>query len=67
MGGLRLITIGTLFDKLKSNMGLEHIRHRSLVNALVHILSCLAAYILAQPKGTIANSRIPTPNSSSHT
>ena len=43
-------------------MGLEHTRHRSPINALVHIVSCLAAYTLAQPKGTIANSgHIPIP------
>ena len=30
-------------DKLKSGMGLEHARHRSPINAFVHILSCLAA------------------------
>ena len=42
--------IETLFHKLKSHMGLEHTRHRSPVNALVHIFSCLAAYTLAQPK-----------------
>ena len=35
--------IETLFDKLKSSMGLEHTRHRSPSNALIHILSCLAA------------------------
>ena len=49
--------IETLFDKLKLEMGLEHSRHRSPTNALVHILSCLAAYTLAQPKvrmGTVA-------------
>ena len=48
--------IETLFNKLKSGMGLEHTRHRSPMNALVHILSCLAAYTLAQPKLGIANS-----------
>ena len=42
--------IETLFDKLKSHMGLEHSRHRSAANAFVHILSCIAAYVLAQPK-----------------
>ena len=42
--------IETLFDKLKSHMGLEHSRHRSPANAFVHILSCIAAYVLAQPK-----------------
>ena len=42
--------IETLFHKLKSHMRLEHTRHRSPVNALVHIFSCLAAYTLAQPK-----------------
>ena len=58
--------IETLFNKLKSGMGLEHTRHRSPINALVHIVSCLAAYTLAQPKGTIANSGyIPIPNCSS--
>ena len=51
--------IETLFDKLKSSMGLEHTRHRSPVNALVHILSFLAAYTLAQPKVNIGNIVIP--------
>ena len=51
--------IETLFDKLKSSMGLEHTRHRSPINALVHILSCLAAYTLAQPKVKIRNIGIP--------
>ena len=59
--------IETLFAKLKSSMGLEHTRHRSPINALVHILSCLAAYTLAQHKVNIANSGpIPIPNTSSH-
>ena len=47
--------IETLLVKLKSHiwyMGLEHTRHRSPSNALVHIFSCLAAYTLAQPKVT---------------
>jgi transposase len=42
--------IETLFDKLKSDMGLEHTRHRSPTNAFVHVLSCLAAYILGKQK-----------------
>lgn len=42
--------IETLFDRLKSQMGLEHTRHRSPVNAFVHILSCLAAYMLGDTK-----------------
>ena len=42
--------IKTLFDKLKSEMGLEHTRHRSPTNAFVHILSCLVAYTLAKTK-----------------
>ena len=42
-------------------MGLEHTCHRWPVNALVHILSCLAAYTLAQPKVNIGNIPIPTP------
>ena len=42
--------IETLFDKLKSGMSLEHSRHRSPVNAFVHLLSCLVAYILGKTK-----------------
>ena len=62
----RRFIIETLFNKLESGMGLEHTRHRSPINALVHIVSCLAAYTLAQPKGTIANSgHIPIPTCSS--
>ena len=53
--------IETLFDKLKSHMGLEHTRHRSPINALVHILSCLATYTLAQPKVNMG--KIVTPDS----
>ena len=42
--------IETLFDKPKSQMGLEHTRHRSPVNAFVHILSCLVACTLGKAK-----------------
>lgn len=47
--------VETLLDKLKSEMGLEHTRHRSPTNAFVHVLSCLAAYTLgkAKPKITV--------------
>ena len=48
-------------------MGLEHTRHRCPVNALVHILSCLAAYTLAQPKVNIGNIPIPNPHIHHHT
>ena len=52
--------IETLFAKLKVGMGLEHSRHRSPTNALVHILSCLAAYTLAQPKVRMGTVPIPS-------
>ena len=52
--------IETLFDKLKSHMGLEHSRHRSPINTLVHIISCLAATTLAQPKGNMGESSLLT-------
>ena len=51
--------IETLLAKLKSSMGLEHTGHRWPVNALVHILSCLAADVLAQPKVNIGNFAVP--------
>ena len=47
--------IETLFDKVKASMGLAHTRHRSTSNPFLHILSSLAAYTLAQPKGNIGN------------
>ena len=36
--------IETVLDTLKSEMGLEHSRHRSPVNTMAHVLSCLVAY-----------------------
>lgn len=45
--------IETLLDKLKSAMSLEHSRHRSPVNAFVHILSCLVAYCFSSNKPKI--------------
>jgi transposase len=40
----RRFLVETVFDTLKSAQGLEHTRHRSPINAFVHILSCLVAY-----------------------
>ena len=46
--------IETVLDTLKSEMGLEHSRHRSVVNAIVHILSCLVAYAFRPAKPSIS-------------
>lgn len=46
--------VETVFDCLKSQMGLVHTRHRSPMNAMVHILSCLAAYQLKKQKPKIS-------------
>lgn len=51
--------VETLFDKLKSEMGLEHTRHRSPTNAFVHILSCLAVYMVAKQKVKMKNVAYP--------
>jgi hypothetical protein len=40
----RRFVVETVFDKLKSEIGLVHTRHRSATNAFVHIMSCIAAY-----------------------
>ncbi len=45
--------IETVLDILKSEMGLEHSRHRSPVNAMVHVLSCLVAYAYRPGKPSI--------------
>jgi len=42
--------VETVFDTLKSHMGLHHTRHRSTTNAAVHIVSCIAAYQLRSNK-----------------
>jgi len=46
--------IETVLAILKSEMGLEHSRHRSPVNAMVHILSCLVAYAYRPGKPSIS-------------
>jgi hypothetical protein len=49
----RRFIIETVFDNLKSSMGLEHTRHRSPVNAIVHILACLIAYCFKPNKPAV--------------
>jgi hypothetical protein len=46
--------IETVLDILKCEMGLEHTRHRSPVNAMVHVLSCLVAYTYRPGKPSIS-------------
>jgi hypothetical protein len=43
----------TVLDVLKQVQGLEHSRHRSPVNAFVHVLSCIVAYSLKPRKPKI--------------
>jgi transposase len=45
--------IETVFDYLKNKMNLEHTRHRSPVNAFVHIVSTLIAYCFKKSKPSI--------------
>lgn len=42
--------IESLFNVLKNRMNLEHTRHRSPTNFLIHILACLSAYALKSVK-----------------
>src|SRR4051794_21266198 len=46
--------IETVLDTLKSEMGLEHSRHTSVINAMVHVLSCLVAYAFRPGKPSIS-------------
>lgn len=48
------VLVETVFDVLKTSMGLEHTRHRSPVNAMVHIVSCLVAYSLRPDKPSVS-------------
>jgi transposase len=45
--------IETVFDYLKNKMNLEHTRHRSPINAFVHIVSTLIAYCFKKSKPSI--------------
>ena len=45
--------IETVLDTLRSEMGLEHSRHRSVTNAMIHVLSCLVAYAFRPGKPSI--------------
>ena len=45
--------VETVFDYLKNKMNLEHTRHRSPINAFVHILSTFIAYCLKKNKPSI--------------
>src|ERR1700750_2183450 len=47
--------IETVLDILKCEMGLEHSRHRSVINAMVHVLSCLVAYAYRPGKPSISS------------
>lgn len=46
--------IETVFDNLKNKFEIEHTRHRSPVNFLVHILSTLVSYSLKTKKPSIS-------------
>ena len=49
--------IETVLDILKCEMGLEPSRHRSVMNAMVHVLSCLIAYAFRPGKPSISLTR----------
>lgn len=48
------VLIETVFDYLKNKFQIEHTRHRSLLNAFVHIISILVAYQYKPTKPAIS-------------
>lgn len=52
--------VETVFGVLKTSFNLEHSRHRSVINAFVHILGTLIAYQFKKSKPTIKNAFITT-------
>jgi len=46
--------VETVFDYLKNKFMLEHSRHRSFINMLVHIVSTLTVYQLKSTKPSIS-------------
>lgn len=49
--------IESVFNILKNQMNLEHTRHRSTVNFLVNIISCLTAYCFGKNKKSVGKIR----------
>ncbi len=47
--------IETIFDYLKNKFQLEHTRHRSPINAFIHILTTLICYQLKPTKPKISD------------
>jgi hypothetical protein len=47
--------IESVFNVLKNHMNLEHSRHRSPLNFLVHVLACVAAYALKKSSSNLSN------------
>jgi Transposase DDE domain len=47
--------VETVFDILKCHFEIEHTRHRSVTNAIVHFFSTLVAYCLKPSKPAISN------------
>lgn len=47
--------IESVFNVLKNSMNLEHSRHRSPINFLVHILACITAYAIGKSSLNLNN------------
>lgn len=45
--------IESVFNVLKNRMNLEHTRHRSPLNFLVHLLACLVCYAIIKSSNSI--------------
>ena len=43
-------SIESVFNTLKSELGIEHIRHRSIAGFITHIISCLLSYFYYSEK-----------------
>ena len=53
--------IESVFNVLKNRMELEHTRHRSPINFLVHIIACVAGYAISRLSNiSLPSSRIAT-------
>ncbi len=54
--------VETVLDYLKNKFMLEHSRHRSFINMLVHIISTLTAYQLKSTKPSFSSQLLPLSN-----
>ena len=54
--------IESVFNVLKNHMNLQHARHRSPINFLVHIMACVTSYAITKSNLNLDNLHMHNPS-----